>query len=72
VDEEQRAVLVGVVAENDADPAPPQEPRQPFFTVSQLQAPKVLAVRPGRKRPPRSSVNDLARVDKSIDAGIAN
>jgi hypothetical protein len=37
-------VLCGVVAEDDADPPPSQELRQPLLAVAQWHVPKVLAV----------------------------
>jgi hypothetical protein len=38
------AILVGVVAKDDAEPAPAQQPRQPLLAVVQGQAAEVLAV----------------------------
>jgi hypothetical protein len=44
VHEKQSAVLGGVVAEDDADAPPTQQPRQPLLAVSQRQPAKVLTV----------------------------
>jgi hypothetical protein len=43
VQEQHRAVLVGVVAENDAEPSFAHQPRQPLLAVAQRQGAEVLA-----------------------------
>jgi hypothetical protein len=42
--EDRGAVIVGVIAEHDTEPAPAQQPRQPLLAVAQWHVPKVLAV----------------------------
>jgi hypothetical protein len=44
VHEEQGAVLVVMLAEDDADP-PAKQPGQPLLAVAQRQVPKILAVK---------------------------
>jgi hypothetical protein len=51
VPEDCSAVIIGVIAEHDAEPAPAQQPRQALLAVAQGQAAEVLAVvAPGDRR----------------------
>jgi hypothetical protein len=38
VQEDRGAVIVGVIAQDDAEPVPAQQPRQPLLAVDQRQA----------------------------------
>jgi len=42
--EDGGAVIIGVVAQHDAEPATAQKPRQPLLAVAQRHAAEVLAV----------------------------
>jgi hypothetical protein len=67
--EDGGAVLVRVVAQHDAEPAPAQQPRQPLLAVVQGQAAEVLAVELKEVESVQHGLGNGATAVQSIEDG---